>query len=53
MELIERVHALGGRHGIGRIDHVEDRLVGIKSREIYEAPGGHHPAHGARRPGDA
>jgi argininosuccinate synthase len=28
----------GGRHGVGRIDHVEDRLVGIKSREIYEAP---------------
>ncbi len=31
-------HALGGAHGVGRIDHVEDRLVGIKSREIYEAP---------------
>ena len=29
---------LGGAHGVGRIDHVEDRLVGIKSREIYEAP---------------
>ena len=38
VELIERVSALGGRHGVGRIDHVEDRLVGIKSREIYEAP---------------
>ena len=37
-ELIERLNALAGRHGIGRIDHVEDRLVGIKSREIYEAP---------------
>ena len=28
-----------GKHGIGRIDHVENRLVGIKSREIYETPG--------------
>ena len=36
--LVERLHELGGAHGVGRIDHVEDRLVGIKSREIYEAP---------------
>jgi argininosuccinate synthase len=36
--LIERLNALGGKHGIGRIDHVENRLVGIKSRELYEAP---------------
>ena len=36
--LVERLNALGGVHGIGRIDHVENRLVGIKSREIYEAP---------------
>lgn len=36
--LIERLNQLGGKHGIGRIDHVENRLVGIKSREIYEAP---------------
>ena len=36
--LVQRVHDLAGRHGIGRIDHVENRLVGIKSREIYEAP---------------
>jgi argininosuccinate synthase len=35
VELVERLHALGGAHGVGRIDHVEDRLVGIKSREIY------------------
>ena len=49
VELIERVHALGGRHGVGRIDHVEDRLVGIKSREIYEAPAATilHTAHAA------
>jgi argininosuccinate synthase len=36
--LIERLNALAGKHGVGRIDHVENRLVGIKSREIYEAP---------------
>ena len=40
---------LGGAHGVGRIDHVEDRLVGIKSREIYEAPAATilHAAHRA------
>jgi argininosuccinate synthase len=49
VELIERVASLAGRHGIGRIDHVEDRLVGIKSREIYEAPAAVtlHNAHAA------
>jgi argininosuccinate synthase len=36
--LIEKLNRLGGRHGVGRIDHVENRLVGIKSRELYEAP---------------
>jgi argininosuccinate synthase len=36
--LIERLNLLGGKHGVGRIDHVENRLVGIKSRELYEAP---------------
>ncbi len=36
--LVVRCNELGGRHGVGRIDHVEDRLVGIKSREVYEAP---------------
>jgi argininosuccinate synthase len=38
-QLIAELNALAGRHGVGRIDMVEDRLVGIKSREIYEAPG--------------
>ncbi|MDE3077613.1 MAG: argininosuccinate synthase, partial [Chloroflexota bacterium] len=37
-ELIARLNELAGSYGIGRIDHVENRLVGIKSREIYEAP---------------
>jgi len=36
--LIERLNALAGAHGVGRLDHVENRLVGIKSREVYEAP---------------
>ncbi len=39
VELIEKLNTLAGRHGIGRIDHIENRLVGIKSREVYEAPG--------------
>lgn len=38
-QLILTVNQLAGKHGIGRIDHVENRLVGIKSREIYECPG--------------
>ena len=36
--LVRRLNTLAGEHGVGRIDHIEDRLVGIKSREIYEAP---------------
>lgn len=36
--LVTRLNELAGRHGVGRIDMVENRLVGIKSREIYEAP---------------
>jgi argininosuccinate synthase len=49
VELVERLHTLGGEHGVGRIDHVEDRLVGIKSREIYETPAATilHTAHRA------
>jgi argininosuccinate synthase len=38
--LVKRLNELAGEHGVGRIDSVEDRLVGIKSREIYEAPAG-------------
>jgi argininosuccinate synthase len=49
VDLVQRLHDLGGEHGVGRIDHVEDRLVGIKSREIYEAPAATilHTAHAA------
>ena len=39
LQIITELNALAGAHGVGRIDMVEDRLVGIKSREIYEAPG--------------
>ncbi|MCX6022442.1 MAG: argininosuccinate synthase [Chloroflexi bacterium] len=40
LELITELGEIAGRHGVGRIDHIENRLVGIKSREIYEAPAG-------------
>ncbi len=36
--LITQLNTLAGAHGVGRIDHVENRLVGIKSRELYESP---------------
>ncbi|MEN9753023.1 MAG: hypothetical protein RL670_714 [Actinomycetota bacterium] len=38
IQMVEKMNQLAGAHGIGRIDIVEDRLVGIKSREVYEAP---------------
>ncbi|HEY0994643.1 MAG TPA: argininosuccinate synthase [Gemmatimonadaceae bacterium] len=40
VELVEAVNAIGGRHGVGRVDLVEDRMVGMKSRGVYETPGG-------------
>lgn len=45
--LVERLNAVAGLHGVGRIDLVEDRLVGMKSRGVYETPGGTllHTAH--------
>ena len=47
--LINHLNGIAGEHGVGRIDHLEDRLVGIKSREVYEAPAGRalHAAHRA------
>ncbi len=36
--LVQKIHNLAGEYGVGRIDHIENRLVGIKSREVYEAP---------------
>jgi argininosuccinate synthase len=38
VSLVGKLNEVAGKHGVGRIDHIEDRLVGIKSREIYEAP---------------
>jgi argininosuccinate synthase len=38
VSLVRRLNELAGKHGVGRVDHLESRLVGIKSREIYEAP---------------
>jgi argininosuccinate synthase len=38
--LIKKLNSLGGRHGIGRLDMVENRFVGMKSRGVYETPGG-------------
>ncbi len=38
IEIVEKLNAIAGENGVGRIDHIEDRLVGIKSREIYECP---------------
>jgi argininosuccinate synthase len=35
---VEVLNKIAGKHGVGRIDHIEDRLVGIKSREVYECP---------------
>jgi len=40
VDLVGALNTIGGRHGIGRIDLVEDRLVGMKSRGVYETPGG-------------
>ena len=40
VKLIEQLNRLGGKHGIGQVDLVENRLVGIKSRGVYETPGG-------------
>ncbi len=46
--LLEAANALGGKHGIGRVDIVENRYVGIKSRGVYETPGGTLLLHGHR-----
>lgn len=40
LELIKKLNEIGGKNGIGRVDAIENRLVGIKSREIYENPAG-------------
>ena len=40
VELVEQLNKLGGKHGVGRVDITENRLVGMKSRGVYETPGG-------------
>lgn len=40
VKLLEKLNAIGGRHGVGRVDMVENRFVGMKSRGVYETPGG-------------
>ena len=49
VKLIEKLNALGGKHGVGQADLVENRMVGMKSRGVYETPGGTilYEAHGA------
>lgn len=49
VEILSRLNELGGRHGVGRVDIVENRFVGMKSRGVYETPGGTilHHAHRA------
>lgn len=49
VDLIQHINDVAGEHGVGRVDHLEDRLVGIKSREVYEAPAATvlHAAHRA------
>ena len=49
VDMVRHLNQIAGNHGLGRIDHVENRLVGIKSREIYEAPAATvlHSAHKA------
>ncbi|GAH93221.1 unnamed protein product, partial [marine sediment metagenome] len=38
VKLIKKIHEIGCKHGIGRIEHMEDRAIGLKSRETYEVP---------------
>ena len=38
LDLVRKMNEIAGNHGVGRIDHIENRLIGIKSREVYEAP---------------
>lgn len=47
VELVEELNRIAGLHGVGRVDTVEDRILGFKSREVYEAPAAHllHIAH--------
>ena len=50
--LVNHLNATAGEHGVGRIDHLEDRLVGIKSREVYEGPRRPGAPQGPQSPGE-
>jgi len=45
------MNEIAGKHGVGRIDHIEDRMVGIKSREVYECPAALVILEAQQRPG--
>lgn len=49
LEVMRRLNSLGGKHGIGRVDLVENRFVGMKSRGVYETPGGTILLHAHRQ----
>ena len=51
LELVIKLNEIAGKHGVGRVDMIENRLVGIKSREVYEVPAAAvlHAAHGELR----
>ena len=53
VELVSHLNKIGGEHGVGRVDIVENRLVGIKSRGVYETPGGEILYTALARAGDA
>ena len=44
-KIVEYLNTVGGKHGIGRVDIVENRFVGMKSRGVYETPGLYHPPY--------
>ena len=48
-DVVKRLNALGGKHGVGRVDLVENRFVGMKSRGVYETPGGAILLHAHRQ----
>ena len=49
LKVMQKLNGLGGKHGIGRVDLVENRFVGMKSRGVYETPGGATLMHGHRQ----
>ena len=50
--LLKKLNLLAGKHGIGRVDLVENRFVGMKSRGVYETPGGTLLLHGRKTSGN-